>query len=262
MPELLFDKRDNVGIITLNRPDHLNALTFAMAKDLISYFQDAELDDSIRAIILTGAGRAFCSGADLASGTAGRDDALTPMGMKLSVAVYERVYFSMANCEKPVVTAINGTAAGAGLNIGLGGDIIVAVEGAKLIEVFVRRGLVPDAGGCFLLPRMVGLARAKEIMLFGDDLLAERALEIGLIHRVVPKDKLMDEAMALAGRLAAGPTRAIGMIKKMLNRSFDTDMQTMLEFESAYQGIVVSTDDVKEGIASFLEKRPPKFQGK
>jgi 2-(1,2-epoxy-1,2-dihydrophenyl)acetyl-CoA isomerase len=184
------------------------------------------------------------------------------MGMKLSAHLYGKVYFAMANCEKPIVNAINGTAAGAGVNIALGGDIIVAGEGVKFIEVFVRRGLVPDAGGCFLLPRIVGLARAKEIMFFGDDILAEKALEMGLIHRVVPKDKVMDEAMALASRLAAGPTRSIGMTKKMLNRSLDVDMQTMLEFESAFQGIAVSTDDAKEGVMSFIEKRPPKFQGK
>jgi 2-(1,2-epoxy-1,2-dihydrophenyl)acetyl-CoA isomerase len=261
MSELLFEKRDNVEIVTLNRPDNMNALTFGMIKGLISYFQDAEQDDSIRAIILTGSGRAFCTGADLMSG-AGRTDMTTAMGMKLSAHLYGKVYFSMANCEKPIVNAINGTAAGAGVNIALGGDIIVAGEGVKFIEVFVRRGLEPDAGGCFLLPRIVGLARAKEIMFFGEDILAEKALEMGLIHRVVPKDKVMDEAMALASRLAAGPTRAIGMTKKMLNRSFDVDMQTMLEFESAFQGIAVSTEDAREGVMSFIEKRPPKFQGK
>jgi len=131
----------------------------------------------------------------------------------------------------------------------------------KFIEVFVRRGLVPDAGDAFAAADR-GAGAGKEIMFFGEDILAEKALEMGLIHRVFPKEKLMDEAMALASRLAAGPTRSIGMTKKMLNRSFDVDMQTMLEFESAFQGISVTTEDAREGVMSFIEKRPPKFQGK
>jgi 2-(1,2-epoxy-1,2-dihydrophenyl)acetyl-CoA isomerase len=164
--------------------------------------------------------------------------------------------------EKPIVNAINGTAAGAGVNIALGGDIVVAAETAKFIEVFARRGLVMDAGGFFLLPRLVGLARAKEIAYFAEDIPAKKAVEIGLINKAVPADKLMEEAMAVAQRLAAGPTRAIGMIKKLLNRSFELDIQTVLEFESAFQAIAVSTEDAKEGVTSFLEKRPPRFEGK
>ena len=261
MSELLFDKQDAVGIVTLNRPDNMNALTFGMIKGLISYFQEAEQDDSIRAIVLTGNGRAFCTGADLTGG-AGRSDMHTPIGMKLSAHLYGRVFFTMYTIEKPIVNAINGTAAGAGVNIALAGDIIVAAEGARFIEVFVRRGLVMDAGGFFLLPRLVGLAKAKEIAYFGEDIPAEKALALGLINKVVPKEKLMEEAMAYATRLATGPTRAIGMMKKLLNRSFELDIQTVLEFESAFQAIAVSTDDAREGVTSFLEKRPPKFTGK
>ncbi len=261
MSELLFDKDGDVGIVTLNRPDRMNSLTFDMIKGLIDYFSEAEQDDSIRSILLTGNGRAFCTGADLGGG-GGRSDMNTPMGMKLSAHLYGKVFFTMFTTEKPIVNAINGTAAGAGVNIALAGDFVVAAEGVKFIEVFVRRGMYPDAGGMFLLPRLVGLAKAKEILFFGEDILAEKALELGLINRVVPKDKLMDEAMALAKRLAAGPTRAIGMMKKVLNRSFELDIQTVLEFEAAFQGILVSTDDVKEGIQSFLEKRPPEFKGK
>ncbi len=261
MSELLFDKDGDVGIVTLNRPDRMNSLNFNMVKGLIDYFAEAEQDDSIRAIILTANGRAFCTGADLVGG-AGRADISTPVGMKLSAHLYGKVFFTMFTTEKPIVNAINGTAAGAGVNIALAGDIVLAAEGAKFIEVFVRRGMFPDAGGMFLLPRLVGLAKAKEIMFFGDDIPAEKALEMGLINRVVAKDKLMIDAMALAKRLAAGPTRAIGMMKKVLNRSFELDIQTVLEFEAAFQGILVSTDDVKEGIQSFMEKRPPEFKGK
>jgi 2-(1,2-epoxy-1,2-dihydrophenyl)acetyl-CoA isomerase len=261
MSELLFDKDGDVGIVTLNRPDRMNSLTFDMIKGLIEYFTEAEQDDSIRSILMTGNGRAFCTGADLGGG-GGRSDMDTPVGMKLSAHLYGKVFFTMFTTEKPIVNAINGTAAGAGVNIALAGDFVVAAEGVKFIEVFVRRGMYPDAGGMFLLPRLVGLAKAKEILFFGEDILAEKALELGLINKVVPKDKLMDEAMALAKRLAAGPTRAIGMMKKVLNRSFELDIQTVLEFEAAFQGILVSTDDVKEGIQSFLEKRPPEFKGK
>jgi len=261
MSDLLIEKEGEVGIITLNRPDVMNALNFPMIKGMIQYFSEAEQDDSIRAIVLTANGKGFCTGADLVSG-AGRDDLSTPMGMKLSAHLYGKVFFSMFTCEKPIINAINGTAAGAGVNIALAGDLVVAAEGVKFIQVFVRRGLVPDAGGTFLLPRLVGIAKAKELMFFGEDVTAEKALELGLIYRVVAKDKLMEESLALAQRLAAGPTRAIGMIKKMINRSFELDIQTVLEFEAAFQGIAVSTEDVREGITSFIEKRPPKFKGK
>ncbi len=262
MSDLLFEKEGEVGIVTLNRPDKMNAFSIDMIKGLINYFSKAELDDSIRAIILTGSGKGFCTGADLGGGAAIRDDFMTPVGMRLSAFTYEKLFFSMMTIEKPIITAVNGTAAGAGLNIALAGDLIIAAEGIKFIQVFVRRGLYPDAGGCFILPRLVGLAKAKELMFFGDDLYAKDALKIGLINKVVPKDKLMEEAMAMANRLASGPTRAIGMMKKLLNRSFELDIQSVLEFEAAFQGILVSTDDVREGISSFLEKRPPKFTGK
>jgi 2-(1,2-epoxy-1,2-dihydrophenyl)acetyl-CoA isomerase len=261
MAEIIIDKRDSVGIVTLNRPEMMNSFTLPMIKDIIAYLEEAEQDDSIRAIVLTGAGRAFCTGADL-SGAGGRADIGTPMGMKLSAHIYGRLFHAITTVEKPIINAINGTAAGAGANIALSGDIVVAAEGVRFIELFVRRGLVPDAGGCFLLPRLVGLAKAKEIMFFGEDIPAEKALEMGLINRVVPKERLMEEAMALAGRLAAGPTRSIGMMKKLLNRSFELDIQSVLEFESAFQAVCISTGDAVEGITSFLEKRKPEFKGK
>jgi 2-(1,2-epoxy-1,2-dihydrophenyl)acetyl-CoA isomerase len=261
MSELVIDKDGAVGIVTFNRPESLNSLTRGMIQGLNDYFASAEQDDSIRAIVLTGAGKGFSTGADLA-GAGGRKDLMTTMGMKLSALLYEKVFFTMMTIEKPIVVAVNGTAAGAGLNIALGGDLIVAAEGVRFIQVFVRRGLHPDAGGCFILPRLVGLARAKELMFLGEDLLAEDALKMGLINRIVPKDRLMDEAMGLAKQLASGPTRAIGMMKKLLNRSFELDIQTVLEFEAAFQGLLVGTEDVEEGVRAFLEKRPPKFQGK
>jgi 2-(1,2-epoxy-1,2-dihydrophenyl)acetyl-CoA isomerase len=168
----------------------------------------------------------------------------------------------MALLEKPVIGALNGDAAGAGCNFALACDLLIASEKARLIQVFVRRGLVADAGGTFFLPRLVGLSRAKELMFTGEPVDAQRALELGLVIKVVPHDQLMQEAMEYAGRLAAGPTRAIGMIKRMLNRSFESDMETCLEMEASMQGIAVSTPDVIEGVTSFLQKRPPEFKGK
>ncbi|MBN1882534.1 MAG: enoyl-CoA hydratase/isomerase family protein [Deltaproteobacteria bacterium] len=261
MSDILIEQDGNIGIVTLNRPDHMNALTAGMIKDLTGYFSEAEQDDSIRSIILTGTGRAFSTGADLAGG-AGREDVQTPMGMKLSTHLYFRVFYYMNTIEKPIVTAINGTAAGAAVNLALGGDIIVAAQGVKFIEVFARRGMFPDAGGCYILPRLVGLPKAKELMFFGDNLLAEDALAIGLVNKVVPSEKLMEAAMEYAERLAKGPTRALGMMKKMLNRSFEMNIQEAMDYEAAFQGILASTEDVREGVMSFFEKRPPEFKGK
>ena len=261
MSDIIIEQKDNVGIVTLNRPDQMNALNIGIVKELTTYFFEAEQDDSIRSIILTGSGKAFSTGADLAGGAA-REDVQTPIGMKLSTHLYFRVFYYMNTIEKPIVTAVNGTAAGAGVNLAFGGDLIVAAEGVKFIEVFSRRGMFPDAGGCYILPRLVGLPKARELMFFGDNLLAEDALDIGLVNKVVPKEQLMDAAMEYAERLAKGPTRALGMMKKMLNRSFEMNIQEAMEYEAAYQGLLVSTEDVQEGVMSFFEKRPPQFKGK
>ena len=261
MEEVLFRREGQVEIITLNRPDILNAFNYNMLYALIERFEELHQDDDARAVVITGAGRAFCTGADLTGGGA-RGDAHTPMGMRLSTHVYSRMIRSLVLLEKPVIGALNGDTAGAGCNFALSCDLLVASEKARLIQVFVRRGLVADAGGTFFLPRLVGLARAKELMFTGEAVDARRALELGLVIKVVPHESLMDEAMELANRLAQGPTRAIGMIKRMLNRSFESDLETALEMEASMQGIAVSTPDVVEGITSFLQKRPPKFTGK
>jgi 2-(1,2-epoxy-1,2-dihydrophenyl)acetyl-CoA isomerase len=260
MDEVLFRREGAVEVVTLNRPEVLNAFNFNMLQALTRRFEELEQDDVVRAVVVTGAGRGFCTGADLTGGGA-RSDGHTPMGMRLSAGLYSRLIRTMAEMEKPVVGAINGDAAGAGCNFALACDLLVASEKARFIQVFVRRGLVADAGGTFFLPRLVGLARAKELMFFGEAVDAQRAYEIGLVNRVVPHEKLMEEAMELAGRLAEGPTRAIGMMKRMLNRSFESDLSTCLDFEATFQGIAVSTADVVEGITSFLQKRKPEFKG-
>lgn len=260
MDQVLFERAGQVEIITLNRPEILNSFTAEMLHALSMRFEELQQDDDTRAVLVTGAGRAFCAGADL-SGGGGRDDVHTPMGMRLSTQLYSRVIRSLATLEKPVIGAINGDAAGAGCNFALACDLLVASNNARFIQIFVRRGLVADAGGTYFLPRLVGLSKAKELMFSGEAIDAEHALELGLVTKVVQPDKLMQEGMDLAQRLACGPTRALGMIKRMLNRSFESDLETALEMEAAMQGIAVSTADVMEGITCFLQKRRPEFKG-
>ena len=261
MEEVVFRREGSVKVVTLNRPEVLNAFNFNMLEALTKGFEEMGQDDEVRAVLVTGEGRGFCTGADLTGGGA-REDASTPPGMRLSTHIYSRMIRSMAEMEKPLIGAINGDAAGAGCNFALACDLLIASEKARFIQVFVRRGLVADAGGTFFLPRLVGLAKAKELMFTGEAVDAQRALELGLVIKVVPHERLMDEAMEYAARLASGPTRAIGMIKTMLNISFESDLGTVLEREASLQGIAVSTADVVEGITSFLQKRKPEFKGK
>ncbi|MBU3915521.1 enoyl-CoA hydratase/isomerase family protein [bacterium] len=261
MSDTIYEEKDNLAVITLNRPDSLNSVKIEQLEELVTRLNEYEQNDKIRAIVITATGRGFCTGADLTGG-GGRPDAATAMGMKLSTHIYSRVPFTIASIEKPVIAAVNGIAAGFGCNLALCCDMIYATPDAKFIEIFVKRGMCPDGGGTYFLPRLVGLARAKEIFFSGDPVLAEEALKIGMINKVVPNDKLMDETMEYAKRIAKAPTRSVGMIKRLLNRSFDTDLQTQLEFEAAYQGLATSTSDMMEGVVSFLEKRDSNFQGK
>jgi len=261
MDDVVFRRENQVEVITLNRPDMFNAISSNMLSMLSPKLEDLAQDDDVRAVVLTGAGKGFCTGADLAGG-GGRSDVNTPVGMRLSTHLYSRVIRGIVEMGKPVIGAINGVAAGAGCNLALACDILIAAESARFIEVFVRRGLVADAGGTYFLPRLIGLAKAKELMFMGEAVDASRALELGLVNKVVPDAGLMDEAMAMAKKLAKGPTSAIGMMKCMLNRSFEIDLGTALEFEAAMQGIAASTGDVIEGVTSFLEKRPPEFKGR
>jgi 2-(1,2-epoxy-1,2-dihydrophenyl)acetyl-CoA isomerase len=261
MSDTLYEIRDSVAVITLNRPEKLNSVTFSQLDELYKKLNDFEQDDSVRAILLTGTGRGFCTGADLGGG-GGRADMTTPVGMKLSAHLYGRVCFTLANAEKPVVAAVNGVAAGSGCNLALSCDIIFAAKSARFIEIFVRRGMIPDGGGTYFLPRSIGLVRAKELFFSGDPVGADQALALGMINRVVADEELQVEAFAYARKLASGPTRSIGMIKRLLNRSFESDLATQLDFEAAYQGLVTSTEDIQEGWTSFFEKREPRFKGR
>ena len=261
MADTLYEVKDGLAIITLNRPEKLNSVSMAQLEELARKVNEFEQEDAVRAIIITGTGKGFSTGADL-SGSGGRPDLGTGLGMKLSTHIYGRVCFALASCEKPVIGAVNGVAAGAGCNLALSCDIIIAAKSARFIQIFVRRGLVPDLGGTYFLPRLVGLAKAKELMFTGDPISADEALALGMINRVVDDSNLMPEAIALAKRLSQGATRSIGMIKHMLNRSLNTDLATQLEFEAAFQGLAATTEDFREGLLSFLEKRDPHFGGK
>lgn len=261
MEEVLISREGAVEVITLNRPEKYNAFSFTMVQELGDRIEKLQFDDDVRAVVITGSGKAFCTGADL-SGAGARPDAAKPVGMRITTQGYSRMISAIWSLEKPVIGAINGIAAGAGCNFALSCDLLVASENARFIQVFVRRGLVADAGGTYFLPRLVGLARAKELMFTGEDVKAEKALEIGLVNRVVPHERLMDEAMDMAQGLANGPTRAIGMMKNMVNKSFESDLLTALDREASLQGIAVGTEDVVEGITSFMEKRDPEFKGR
>jgi 2-(1,2-epoxy-1,2-dihydrophenyl)acetyl-CoA isomerase len=261
MDELLVERKGNVAVLTLNRPEKKNALSMSLVQAIGDTIEKMQFDDEVRAVVITGAGEGFCTGADLTGG-GGREDAFTPLGMRITCFAYSKMVSSMWLLEKPIIGAINGAAAGAGCNFAFACDLLIASEKAKFIQVFVRRGLIADAGGTYFLPRIVGLAKAKELMFFGEDILPDQALELGLVNRVVPPEKLMEEAMAVAEHLAAGPTRAIGMMKSMLNKSFESDLMSALDREGSLQGIAVATQDVVEGVTSFMQKRPPEFKGR
>ena len=258
---------DGVAWITLDRPDAQNALTWAMRDRLADLFDEASAALDVRAVVLTGTGKGFCTGADLrgARPSAARPEGAPERAMgdaaRMIKRGWQRLIAAILDCEKPVVAAVNGTAAGGGAQLVLACDLVVMAEEARIIEVFVRRGIIPDAGGAYLLPRIVGVQKAKEIMFLGDDVSAADAERIGLVNKVVPGDDLTKVAGELAARLAAGPTKAIAMTKWLLNRSLSSDRQTAFDEEAFAQELVNGTEDAKEGMTSFMERRPPNFKG-
>jgi 2-(1,2-epoxy-1,2-dihydrophenyl)acetyl-CoA isomerase len=267
--ELLAEIRDHVLWLTLNRPDAGNAITPAVRNRIIEHLADANGSFDVRAVVLTAAGeKHFCTGADLRTGRAapppkpdGAPERVSGEAARMIRTGIQRLIGSMLDCEKPIVCALNGTAAGGGAAMVLASDLVVAAEHARIIQVFVRRGLIPDGGPTYLLPRLVGLQKAKELVFFGDDLGAADAQRIGLVNTVVPAAELQATATEWAARLAHGPTKTIGFAKRLLNRSLDVDRATLFEEESLLVELVAATEDSKEGVASFLERRPTEFKG-
>ncbi len=258
-----------VARITINRPEAGNSLTAAMRDHLTDTFDELSGTLGVRAIVLTGAGeKHFCTGA----GLGGPQKPVPPrpedaperaLGdvARMIRRGWQRLVASMLDCEKPIVGAINGIAAGGGANLVLACDLVVMADSAQLIEVFVRRGIIPDAGGCYLLPRIVGPQRAKELMFLGDSLSAADCERIGLANRVVPAGEVGTTAGELAARLAAGPSKAIAMTKWLLNRSFESSRQSAFEEEAYAQELVTTTADMQEGIDAFMQRRDTQFKG-
>ncbi|HVM30415.1 MAG TPA: enoyl-CoA hydratase-related protein [Candidatus Limnocylindrales bacterium] len=254
---VLRESREGVLTLTLNRPDALNSFTIEMKEALVAALKDAARARDVRAIVLTGAGRAFSAGQDLKER---QGDGVPDLGTELR-ARYNPIVLAMRRMEKPVIGAINGVAAGAGCSIALACDIRLASEKATFIEVFGKVGLVPDSGSSWLLPRLVGYARAAEMVFTADPVDAQTAERIGLVNRVVPADRLMEEATQLAGRLAGSAPLALALAKRGLNRALDTSLEEALEYEAQLQSIAGRSADHAEGVAAFVEKRRPEWRG-
>jgi len=255
---LLYHADNGILTITLHRPESYNAFNEAMTTDLQGALKEAERDPAVRVIVVTGAGKAFCSGQDL-------KDAPAP-GTRRSLADslqrrYNPIIRRLTTMPKPVIAAINGAAAGAGCSLALACDLRIAAEDSYLLQAFVRIGLVPDSGSSWFLARLVGYARAFEIASLGEKITAEQALSLGLVNRVVPSTSLMEQAMSLAAVYAKGPTKAYGYIKKMLYRACDNSLDDSLDYEVFMQEAAGRTSDYNEGVASFVEKRTAVFRG-
>lgn len=260
---------DGVAWIVLNRPDAANAMTAAMRNQISDWLEEASADLAVRVVVITAAGdRAFCTGADLRGGRgpalprpAGAPDNAVGDGARVIRTGWQRLVNAVLDCEKPVIAGVNGTAAGGGMHLALACDLVVAAEESKFIEVFVRRGIAPDAGGAWLLTRLVGIQKAKELFFFGDDVPAAEAHRIGLVNRIVPRAELEATLTEMAGRLAKSPTKAISIAKWLTNRALDVDRATSMYDEAFGQELVTHTEDSREGIASFVERRPAEFKG-
>lgn len=261
MADIDVSRSDGVVTLTLNRPEKKNAVTSAMFRELRDRFVEVGDDPDARVLVITGAGDAFSSGADLTDPSAagkiqgGRGTALTWMRL------VEQAALMLHELPKPTIAAVNGVAAGASLNMALGCDLVVASEDARFTEIFVQRGLVLDFGGHWLLPRLVGLHKAKELAFFGDIISAREAADMGLVNRVVPSDQLEPFVREWAGRLAELPPINLSIMKRALNRSFETSMAASLEYEAVAQNVSFSSADTMEAVAAFVEKREPKFTG-
>jgi 2-(1,2-epoxy-1,2-dihydrophenyl)acetyl-CoA isomerase len=258
---ILFENDGGVATITLNRPDVLNSFNAEMRRELTAAFADVETDGNVRAVILTATGRGFCAGQDLRERLGSYETGQAPVLGETLRKEYNPLIVAMRRLPKPIVGAINGVAAGAGCSLALACDLRVASDEATFLQAFVRIGLVPDSGSSFFLPQLIGMARAAEMMFLAEPVPASRALELGLVNRVVPHEQLAESAGELAGKLAQLPTKAIGQAKRQLNMALSGGLEAVLEEEASGQAMASQTHDHMEGVQAFLEKRPPAFSG-
>jgi len=257
---LIVDKSDGVATVTLNRPERLNALSAELMVELGEALAEIETDSAIRCLLLTGAGRGFCSGADLASGDLTTGGGMPDLGKALHTN-YHPVIRKLAAYRMPVVCAINGAAAGAGMSLALTGDVVIAAKSASFLQAFANIGLVPDAGSTYFLPRLAGTARALGLTMLGEPLPAETAAEWGLVWKCVDDAALMDEARKVAKKFASGPTVGLTQIRKLVRQSWGNSLDAQLEAEREAQVTAGRTRDFIEGVTAFLQKRAAKFTG-
>jgi enoyl-CoA hydratase/carnithine racemase len=262
--DLLYDVSDSIATITLNRPERLNAISGGMLASFSDAFREADRDRDVRVIILTGAGRGFCAGLDL------KEQGANANGNSVNGSVVGTAKFDLANSppivlhqtDKPVICALNGAAAGYGMDLALGCDIRIAADTAKLAAVFTRRGVLPESGGTWLLPRLVGWEKASEIAFLGKVLSAQESLDLGLVRKVVPADTLMDEARSLAGEIARNAPLAVQATKRMMRLSMDETFEANVHHVFLQLLPLFGSKDFSEGVSAFIERREPVFQGR
>src|SRR5881628_2284657 len=260
---LLYEVKDAIATLTLNRPERLNALGDTLRDDLYDAVLRASRDADVRVMIITGAGKGFCAGGDVKAMNDTKEGRAPARPLEDKVApLRDRVLLAMRDAPKPVIAAVNGAAAGAGMNLALGCDIRLASTAAKFTQAFVKRGLHPDWGGTYFLPRIVGMAKACELIFTGEIIDAQAALRLGIVSAVHQPEELMPAAYDLARKIAAGPPIAIRLAKRALYHSLDVDLRAALEFETFAQNIASETEDAREGIRAFVEKRPAVFKGR
>lgn len=257
---IIYKKKEGIASIVLNRPDSLNSLNPQTFQELLIAVREASVSEDVRVVILTGAGKAFCAGGDMKRMVEGTG--LEPPAQRSEIRTNHQIVKTIREMEKPVIASVNGVAVGAGCDLALACDMRIASEKARFGEVFVNVGLVPDAGGTYFLPRLIGPAKAFDLIMTGRIIDAQEAERIGLVNRVVPHEELEKETLALAEKLAQGPPLAMGMAKTGIYKGMQMDLSSELEYEAYAQSILMKTEDYMEGVKAFSEKRKPKYKGK